>query len=136
GYVTTSVAYGPRAVYVLSGSFSDVMGGMMRRDLIDDWLYRLHDRRRARRLAWRGRDASRWFRRRGPGDRGLRPDIQGLRAVAVVLVALNHAGVKGLSGGYVGVYVFFVVSGFLITGWLLRRSHSAGEVPFRKFYAA
>ena len=108
----------------------------MRRDLIDDWLYRLHDRRRARHPAWRRRDVGGWFRRGGQGGRGFRPDIQGLRAVAVLLVALNHAGVKRLSGGYVGVDVFFVVSGFLITGWLLRRSQSAGEVPFRKFYAA
>ena len=62
-----------------------------------------------------------------PGDRrraqrggGFRPDIQGLRAVAVLLVVLGHAGVPYMAGGYVGVDVFFVISGFLITGWLLR----------------
>jgi peptidoglycan/LPS O-acetylase OafA/YrhL len=48
-----------------------------------------------------------------------RGDIQGLRAVAVLLVALNHAGVGFLKGGYVGVDVFFVLSGYLITGLLV-----------------
>jgi peptidoglycan/LPS O-acetylase OafA/YrhL len=52
--------------------------------------------------------------------RGFRPDIEGLRAVAVLAVVLYHAGVPGLPGGYVGVDVFFVVSGFLITDLLWR----------------
>jgi peptidoglycan/LPS O-acetylase OafA/YrhL len=50
-----------------------------------------------------------------------RPDIQGLRALAVVLVILVHAAVPGLEGGYVGVDIFFVISGFVITGLLLRQ---------------
>jgi peptidoglycan/LPS O-acetylase OafA/YrhL len=52
-----------------------------------------------------------------------RPDIQGLRALAVVLVIGNHAGVPGFSGGFIGVDVFFVISGYVITQLLLR------EVP-------
>jgi peptidoglycan/LPS O-acetylase OafA/YrhL len=50
-----------------------------------------------------------------------RPDVQGLRALAVVLVILSHAGVPGVAGGYVGVDVFFVISGFVITGLLMRQ---------------
>ncbi|WP_425051861.1 acyltransferase family protein [Psychromarinibacter sp. S121] len=49
-----------------------------------------------------------------------RPEIDGLRAVAVLPVVLFHAGVPGFGGGYVGVDVFFVISGFLITGLLLQ----------------
>lgn len=66
----------------------------------------------------------------------MRLDIQGLRAVAVMLVALGHAGVPWLHGGFVGVDVFFVISGFLITGWLLRRTERARRVPYGEFYAA
>jgi len=50
-----------------------------------------------------------------------RPDIQGLRAVAVLLVILGHAGAKGFSAGYIGVDIFFVISGFVITQLLLRQ---------------
>mgnify|MGYP000019239989 CR=1 FL=1 len=48
-----------------------------------------------------------------------RSEIDGLRAVAVVPVILFHAGFQAFSGGYVGVDVFFVISGFLITKILL-----------------
>jgi peptidoglycan/LPS O-acetylase OafA/YrhL len=63
-----------------------------------------------------------------------RRDIQGLRAVAVLLVALGHAGVPFLPGGFVGVDVFFVLSGFLITGLLLAEARSHGSVSLLDFY--
>jgi peptidoglycan/LPS O-acetylase OafA/YrhL len=69
-----------------------------------------------------------------PGDRRFRPDIQGLRAVAVLLVVLYHAGLKGLGGGYVGVDVFFVISGFVITGVLLRERSLGWSTSLRVFY--
>ena len=65
-----------------------------------------------------------------------RPDIEGLRAIAVLAVVLFHAEVPGLGGGYVGVDVFFVISGFLITGLLWREAHSTGTVRLRGFYGA
>jgi peptidoglycan/LPS O-acetylase OafA/YrhL len=64
-----------------------------------------------------------------------RLDIQGLRAVAVLLVALNHARVPFLAGGYVGVDVFFVLSGYLITGILLREGFGEGRISLLGFYA-
>ncbi len=66
---------------------------------------------------------------------GFRPDIEGLRAVAVGLVLAYHAGVPGATGGFVGVDVFFVVSGFLITGLLLRERANTGTVSLSAFYA-
>nr|WP_232836272.1 acyltransferase family protein [Mycolicibacterium smegmatis] len=65
-----------------------------------------------------------------------RPDIEGLRAVAILTVVLYHAGVPGLRGGFVGVDVFFVVSGFLITGLLVREVARTGTVGLASFYAA
>ena len=67
-----------------------------------------------------------------PGDRR---DIQGLRALAVVLVIVDHLAVPGVAGGYLGVDVFFVVSGFLITGLLLREHDTRGRVSISTFYA-
>ena len=64
-----------------------------------------------------------------------RPDVEGLRAVAVLLVLLCHAQVPFFGGGYVGVDVFFVISGFLITGLLLRELDSTGKISFTGFYA-
>jgi peptidoglycan/LPS O-acetylase OafA/YrhL len=72
----------------------------------------------------------------GHGSRpasGVRTDIQGLRAVAVVVVVLDHM-LKWPTGGYVGVDVFFVISGFLITGLLLREHDRHGRVSFVDFY--
>jgi peptidoglycan/LPS O-acetylase OafA/YrhL len=69
-----------------------------------------------------------------PEDRKFRPDVQGLRAVAVTLVVLFHAHVPGFGGGYVGVDVFFVISGFVITGVLLREHASTGSTSILTFY--
>jgi peptidoglycan/LPS O-acetylase OafA/YrhL len=67
--------------------------------------------------------------------RRFRPDIEGLRAVAIVAVLLCHAGVPFLAGGYVGVDVFFVISGFLITRLLLGELDRTGTISLRGFYA-
>ena len=74
-----------------------------------------------------------------------RRDLQGVRALAVLLVALNHAHVPFLPGGYVGVDVFFVLSGYFITGLLLREGvgaehgregdQASGHISIPKFYA-
>ncbi len=65
-----------------------------------------------------------------------RPDIEGLRAVAIIAVVLFHAGVPGVGGGFIGVDVFFVVSGFLITGLLWREASDTGTVRLARFYGA
>jgi peptidoglycan/LPS O-acetylase OafA/YrhL len=77
-----------------------------------------------------------------PGERaadrrpdGFRPDIQGLRAIAVGSVVVYHAGMTVVSGGYVGVDIFFVISGFLITTHLLRDVLRTGRISFSSFYA-
>ncbi len=63
-----------------------------------------------------------------------RPDIDGLRAVAVVSVILFHAHVPGTGGGYVGVDVFFVISGYLITQLLVGSDATRPRVPLSEFY--
>jgi peptidoglycan/LPS O-acetylase OafA/YrhL len=63
-----------------------------------------------------------------------RDDLQGLRAIAVLLVAFDHAGVGFLRGGYVGVDVFFVLSGFLITQLLLAEAARSDRVSLVNFY--
>jgi peptidoglycan/LPS O-acetylase OafA/YrhL len=62
-----------------------------------------------------------------------RPDIDGLRAVAVIPVVLFHAGTPGFGGGYVGVDVFFVISGYLITS-LIVSQQQAGKFSISWFY--
>ncbi|MFF0298776.1 acyltransferase family protein [Kitasatospora sp. NPDC004614] len=64
-----------------------------------------------------------------------RPDIEGLRAVAVLAVLAFHAAVPGLAGGFVGVDVFFVISGYLITGLLRSESAATGKVRLAEFYS-
>ncbi|MDA2895493.1 acyltransferase family protein [Mycolicibacterium sp. BiH015] len=67
---------------------------------------------------------------------GFRADIEGLRAVAVLAVVLFHAEIPGFSGGFIGVDVFFVISGFLITGLLWREVSTTGTVRLAAFYGA
>ena len=59
--------------------------------------------------------------------------IQGLRALAALLVTLFHA--KWVNGGFIGVDIFYVISGFLITGLLLREIERTGTINFKEFYA-
>ncbi len=104
---------------------------------------------RASRLGWPG------LRRAGPAAAGaelevsastsaasastraetFRPDVEGLRGIAILFVLLFHAGLAPLAGGFVGVDVFFVISGFLITGLLLRERERTGGIALAGFYA-
>ncbi|MEY2741439.1 MAG: hypothetical protein RL283_1541, partial [Actinomycetota bacterium] len=70
----------------------------------------------------------------GPDAAHHRADIQGLRGIAVLLVVVYHTGI-GLPGGFVGVDVFFVVSGYVIARLLLRELDATGTVSLREFYA-
>ena len=69
-----------------------------------------------------------------PDDRRFRPDVEGLRAVAVLLVVFYHADVPRVTGGFIGVDVFFVISGFVITGLLLRERQRTGHTSILNFY--
>ncbi|HEY3810207.1 MAG TPA: acyltransferase family protein, partial [Acidimicrobiales bacterium] len=69
-----------------------------------------------------------------PSRRRYRPDIEGLRAVAVLGVVLYHAHVGVLSGGFAGVDVFFVVSGYLITGLLWDELQRSRRINLPAFY--
>jgi len=66
---------------------------------------------------------------------GFRADIEGLRALAILLVVSAHAGLLGLKGGFVGVDVFFVLSGYLITAQLLQEQRQTGSTALFAFYA-
>lgn len=75
--------------------------------------------------------------RRGHGsahEQGFRRDIQGLRAISILMVVAVHAGLPGFSGGFVGVDVFFVISGFLITALLATDIEKNGRIRFAVFY--
>ncbi len=67
------------------------------------------------------------------GPQSRRGDIQGLRAVAVILVVVYHSGV-GLAGGFIGVDVFFVISGYVITRMLAVELGAIGSLDLRRFY--
>ena len=64
-----------------------------------------------------------------------RADLQGLRAIAVVLVVGYHLWPERIGGGFVGVDVFFVLSGFLITGHLVAEAERSGAIRLREFWA-
>ncbi len=64
-----------------------------------------------------------------------RPDIEGLRGIAIVLVVMYHLRTSLVQGGYVGVDVFFVLSGYLITSLLVNEIQSTGSVDFVAFYS-
>src|SRR5882757_2700299 len=65
----------------------------------------------------------------------LRTDVEGLRAVAIILVVAFHAGVAGITGGFIGVDVFYVLSGYLITGLLVREIREKSRLNLLQFYA-
>jgi len=64
-----------------------------------------------------------------------RPDLQGLRAVGIILVVLAHTGASLFPGGFVGVDVFFVLSGYLITGLLIQEYNGSGSIALLPFMA-
>lgn len=64
-----------------------------------------------------------------------RPDIEGLRAVAIGLVVAAHAELAGFQAGFIGVDIFFVISGYLITGLLLQQWQTTGRIDLASFYA-
>jgi peptidoglycan/LPS O-acetylase OafA/YrhL len=66
---------------------------------------------------------------------GYRPHLDGIRTVAVYLVVAFHADVDRASGGFIGVDIFFVLSGYLVTQLLLREMGGSDRPPFRRFYA-
>ena len=69
-----------------------------------------------------------------PRKLGYQPSLDGLRAVSVIAVILYHANVSWLPGGFLGVEVFFVVSGFLITSLLLEERFHTGRIDLRQFW--
>lgn len=69
------------------------------------------------------------------GKKKLRGDIEGLRAIAVGTVLIYHVGIPFMPGGFVGVDIFFVISGFLITSLLLREANTSGRISIADFYA-
>ncbi|MEA2502582.1 MAG: hypothetical protein QOD01_2693, partial [Actinomycetota bacterium] len=68
------------------------------------------------------------------GARRYRPGLDGLRALAVVGVLLYHAGVRWVPGGFLGVDLFFVLSGYLITSLLVAEVERTGAISFAEFF--
>jgi peptidoglycan/LPS O-acetylase OafA/YrhL len=80
--------------------------------------------------------ATPWQLDRGPRakEMGYLPGLDGVRALAVIGVLLYHADLSWIPGGFLGVDVFFVLSGFLITSLILEEFDRSGRVDFRRFY--
>ena len=70
----------------------------------------------------------------GNTSKAYRPEIDGLRAIAVLAVIANHLGASVLPGGYLGVDMFFMISGYVVTSSLLARSESGGAALLKDFY--
>lgn len=81
------------------------------------------------------KDSSRPTSRMGSAADGYRPALDGIRAVAVLAVIGYHLGWSALPGGFLGVDVFFVLSGYLITGLLLREKDAHGRIRLSRFWA-
>ena len=71
---------------------------------------------------------------RRAGEMGYLPGLDGIRAVAVLGVLLYHGDLTWMRGGYLGVDVFFVLSGFLITTLIAEEFQRTGRIDFKKFY--
>ena len=74
-------------------------------------------------------------RGRASGEMGYLPGLDGVRALAIIGVLLYHLGLDPFPGGFLGVDVFFVLSGFLITSLILEEFQRSGSINFKKFYA-
>ena len=70
-----------------------------------------------------------------PNESRFRPDLEGFRGIAILLVLLCHARFPGAEAGFIGVDVFFVLSGFLITGLLVDERRRTGHIRLGSFYA-
>lgn len=75
-----------------------------------------------------------WHLGKNAGRMGYQPGLDGLRAVAVLGVLFYHAGWEWMPGGFLGVDVFFVLSGFLITSIILEEYDRSGRIDFKQFY--
>jgi peptidoglycan/LPS O-acetylase OafA/YrhL len=73
-------------------------------------------------------------RGRSKGEMGYLPGLDGVRAIAIIGVLLYHAGLDPVPGGFLGVDVFFVLSGFLITSLIIEQFQRSGTIDFKKFY--
>ena len=69
-----------------------------------------------------------------PSNNRFQPEIQGLRAIAILLVVLAHASVPGMGSGFIGVDIFFVISGYLITGLIVRELEQTKTFAFSDFF--